>query len=270
VVEEIIKGFFALWEEASKHPSFIPIIISFGIMLIFISVLRGISKLNKTIKLQFTQLELKSEESINNKIIYLKNDIDAIKEYHRRFEARHEVYQRLYDSVPVIDFWVKNFSEESNIVFNAIKTQLDYMKELFKKNYENGSHREKAENALNYAESAINEALDECNIQNKPRFSSVIITFVKFLYKSVTLLINSLSKLSGEEDKEIKKSLIKTHFSNLNKVVYYIKLKYPLLIELTEDELLSELEKGYNKDFGNYPSEKIVTDEEMNKIIMGL
>jgi hypothetical protein len=177
-----------------------------------------------------------------------KEEVLKYRKVYEDFTTSRELFDELKENYPIYKFFADNFSEDNSSIFEEIKFQLKYMKENYIKIYINGSEKDKAIEVIEYTEKILLEYLTNYYGEDSTSFSSMMLVYMKVLKELILDLVESLDVLGN---KTLKASLISKYFLNLNKLTYYVKLKYPIFFELSDEAIIDELKKHfYSMDVG--------------------
>lgn len=189
------------------------------------------------------------DSAVDIKMAFYKKDIESIKDLLTKLEIRHPVNELIAKNISMFESIFKHLNDGTDILFAKMQHSIIQMQESFIINYLNGSQPEKAREILIQGENKIIEVLSCLNIEDKKKFMASMEIFLKIISQIGKKLIFSLEK---ETSKAIKKNIISSEFSTMLNMVLYFRLKYPMYMELTDQEIVTELENRYNSTRVNF------------------
>jgi hypothetical protein len=184
------------------------------------------------------------------------------KEEHKKIEFISEMRPRLehiYDNFEIIKKAIDQEKLNNNIsIYKFIGYELADLKDRFSKNYNNGSHKDKALQEISICQQKLLNMLNSAMIKALDRKS--ISTLIEFIFEKFNKLIESLSNLSNDPISKL--SLINIYINNLQVLIDFFNLKEVDYINKSEEELKNILNKDFEKLGNNLVVKKKDLEEE--------
>jgi len=184
------------------------------------------------------------------------------KEDHKKLEFIPEMKPRLeyiYDNFEIIKKAIDQEKLSNNIsIYKFISYELADLKDRFSKNYNNGSHKDKALQEISICQQKLLNMLNSAMIKALDRKSISIL--IEFIFEKFNKLIESLSNLSNDPISKL--SLINIYINNLQVLIDFFNLKEVDYINKSEEELKNILNKDFEKLGNNLIIKKKDLEEE--------
>ena len=187
---------------------------------------------------------------------------DNHKEEHKKIEFIAEMKPRLEHLNENFEILKKAIDQEklnNNIsIYKFISYELSDLKDRFSKNYNNGSHRDKALQEISMCQQKLLNMLNTAMIKALDRKSISIL--IDFIFEKFNKLIESLTNLVNDQISKL--SLINIYINNLQVLIDFFNLKEVDYINKSEEELKSILNKDFEKLGNNLIIKKKNLEEE--------
>jgi hypothetical protein len=232
-----------------KNPFMIPIYIALGIWAVLSGIWKFITSFQEKIENKIDDKFKEQNSFIDKKLDDVIKRLDENTKATNTLLYKSPVFEAILEMTPILKQVVDIVSDDNSNIFDDIKTEIVYMREAFKKNYSNGSQREKSEDLLLRSETNIMEFLSN-GIEHKTSFSEVILCYSEVMRAQILELIQGLEAIASvSAAAHLKLSLISRQFQNLNNLLTFTKIKCYQLSQMKHEEIIAELEKHfYNLD----------------------
>lgn len=162
----------------------------------------------------------------------LKKEILETKHELTIFNRSRDYYEYLKENESIFKNIIDLFNEESKGIYELVIEEVSYIEKGFKKNYINGSHKDKSIELIDYGNGFVLKNLSASTIEKSSK--NIILLLWKFISGSLLDVAVELEKMTSAS---MKISLIAKHFENIRKLIRYTKIKHAELATLDDDTI---------------------------------